>query len=99
MIELYEQRQSPWRLGDALSGGERDRLAACGADVTTPGVVVWPPGALRRFMLLHVLTHELGHHVVQHERRLRGERAMRTSDHEVRAEEIATTLRARCQSI
>lgn len=99
VIELYEQRPSPWRLGDVLSDVERDRLAAVGADVTTPGVVVWPSGALRRFMLLHVLAHELGHHVVQHERRLRGERAMRTRAHEARAEEIAATLRERCRSI
>ena len=99
MIELYEQRPSPWRLGHALSDVERDRLTAFGADVTIPGVVVWPPGALRRFMLVHVLAHELGHHVVQHERRLRGERAMRTREHEARAEEIAATLRERCRSI
>ena len=99
VIELYEQRPSPWRLGDVLSDIELDRLAAFGADVTTPGVVLWPPGALRRFMLLHVLAHELGHHVVQHERRLRGERAMRTREHEARAEEIAATLRERCPAI
>jgi hypothetical protein len=99
VIELYEQRPSPWRLGDVLSDVERDRLAAFGADVTAPGVVMWPPGALRQFMLLHVLPHELGHHVVQHERRLRGERAMRTREHEARAEQIAATLRERCQSI
>lgn len=99
VIELYEQRPSPWRLGDTLSDAERDRLAAFGAGVSAPGVVVWPPGALRRFILLHVLAHEIGHHVVQHERRLRGDRAMRTREHEARAEEIAATLRERCQSI
>ena len=99
VIELYEQRPSPWRLGDAMSDVERDRLAASGADVTAPGVVVWPPGTLRRFMLLYVLAHELGHHVVQHERRLRGQRAMRTREHEARAEEIAATLREQCRSI
>lgn len=99
VIELYEQRPSPWRLGDELADLERHCLAAFGADVSTPGVVVWPPGALRRFMLLDVLAHELGHHVVQHERRLRGARAMRTRQHEARAEEIAATLRERCRSI
>jgi Zn-dependent peptidase ImmA (M78 family) len=44
-------------------------------------------------MLGHVLAHELGHHVLQHERRLRGERAARTREHEARAEVVATRLR------
>ena len=39
-----------------------------------------------------------GHHVVQHERRLRGEGRC-TRQHEARAEEIAATLRERCRSI
>jgi hypothetical protein len=99
VIELYQQRLSPWRLGEVLSDVELARIGAFGADVTAPGVVAWPAGALRRFMLLHVLAHEVGHHVVQHERRLRGARAMRTREHEARAEEIAGTLRERCRSI
>jgi hypothetical protein len=48
-------------------------------------------------MLHHALTHELGHHILQHERRLRGKRAARTRDHEARAESIAAHLRARLQ--
>ena len=44
-------------------------------------------------MLGYVLTHELGHHILQHERRLRNERAARTRDHEARAEAIAANLR------
>lgn len=94
-IALYDQPRSPWRLGVALSGGDLARLAAAGADVATPGVIVWPDDTLRRFMLGHVLAHELGHHVVQHERRLRAERAARTSEHELRAESIAAELRGR----
>jgi hypothetical protein len=99
VIELYEQRPSPWRLGEVLSDVERDRLRCAGADVSMPGVVVWPSGVLRRFMLWYVLAHEVGHHVIQHERRLRGERAMRTREHEARAEQIAASLRERCRSI
>ena len=74
-IVLYDQPRSPWRLGDPLSDKHRGLLDSAGADVSTAGVVVWPADTLRRFMLGYVLAHELGHHIVQHERRLRGERA------------------------
>ena len=93
-IALYDQPRSPWRLGAALPPAERERLAAAGAELAEDGVVVWPGDTLRRFMLGHVLAHELGHHRLQHERRLRGERAARTREHEARAEAIAAELRA-----
>ena len=94
-IVLYDQARSPWRLGLQLAAKERARLRSAGASVDDDGVVRWPEGTLRRFMLGHVLAHELGHHVLQHERRLRGEKAARTRDHEARAELIAVRLRAR----
>lgn len=94
-IALYDQPRSPWRLGFGLRPKERALLLLAGAIIDEAGVVVWPPGTLRRFMTHHVLTHELGHHMLQHERRLRGERGARTRDHEARAEMIATQLRAR----
>jgi hypothetical protein len=94
-IVLYDQLRSPWRLGDPLSSTHRALLASAGADVSIPGVVVWPGDTLRQFMLGHVLAHELGHHVVQHERRLRGERGVRTREHEARADSIAAGLRSR----
>ena len=94
-IALYDQPPSPWRLGCDLSSKERARLLAAGASLDEPGVVTWPTGTLKRFMTHYVLAHELGHHVLQHERRLRGERAARTREHEARAEAIAKRLRAR----
>jgi hypothetical protein len=93
-ILLYDQAPSPWRLGVALAPLERARLIEAGAEVDEDGVVAWPGDTLRRFMLGYVLAHELGHHVLQHERRLRGERATRTREHEARAESIAARLRA-----
>lgn len=45
--------------------------------------------SLRRFMLGHVLAREIGHHMLRHERGLRGERTVRTGDHEACAEVIA----------
>lgn len=92
-IVLYDQAPSPWRLGFALASSERAQLLAAGADLAEEGVVSWPGDTLRRFMLGHVLAHELGHHVLQHERRLRGERGARTRDHEARADAIAARLR------
>ena len=72
----------------------RARLRIAGAIVDTEGVVVWPGDSLRRFMLGYVLAHELGHHALQHERRLLGARGARTRDHEARADAIAKRLRA-----
>jgi len=94
-IVLYDQPMPPWRLGFDLSADERSRLGAAGATTDCAGTVEWPGPTLRRFMLAYVLAHELGHHMLQHERRLRGEAAARTRDHEARAEAIARRLRAR----
>jgi len=94
-IVLYDQPMPPWRLGFDLSSDERSRLGAAGATTDGAGTVAWPGLTLRRFMLAYVLAHELGHHMLQHERRLRGEAAARTRDHEARAEAIARRLRAR----
>lgn len=94
-VVLYDQPPPPWRLGASLPERERAWLASAGADVATAGVLGWPGDSLRRFMLGHVLAHEIGHHLMQHERRLRGERAARTRDHEARAEVIAARLRER----
>jgi hypothetical protein len=93
-IVLYDQPRSPWRLSAPVAAKHRDSLRAAGARIDDDGVISWPGDTLRRFMLGHVLVHELGHHVLQHERRLRGVRAARTREHEARAEAIATQLRA-----
>jgi hypothetical protein len=93
-IVLYDQAFSPWRLGFTLPPRQRAQLKAAGAEFDVPGVIRWPGDTLRRFMVRHVLTHELGHHVIQHERRLRNERGARTREHEARAEALATRLRA-----
>ena len=92
-IVLYDQAPSPWRLGFALAPEQLAQLQAAGADLGGEGVVSWPGDSLRRFMLGYALAHELGHHVLQHERRLRVERGARTRDHEARADAIAARLR------
>jgi hypothetical protein len=92
-IRLYDQPLSPWRLLYALSKHARAELQTAGADHSEDGLVTSPADSLRRYMLGYVLAHELGHHVLQHERRVRGERAARTREHEARAEVVATRLR------
>jgi len=93
-IVLYDQSRSPWRLGFELAPEQGAQLQAAGAELSDDGVVSWPGDSLRRFMLGYGLAHELGHHVIQHERRLRGERGARTREHEARAEAIAARLRS-----
>ncbi|MBO3744782.1 hypothetical protein J5X84_01790 [Streptosporangiaceae bacterium NEAU-GS5] len=92
-IVLYDQPLPPWRFPHPPAPWLLAEFAAAGADVRDDGVVSWPGDTLRHFMLGHVLAHELGHHVVQHERRLRGERGVRTREHEARADLIAARLR------
>jgi hypothetical protein len=94
-VRLFDQAPSPWRLGAPVPEPDRAWLTSAGADVSAPAVVAWPGDSLRRFMLGHVLAHEIGHHLLQHERRRRGERAARTRDHEARAEAAAAALRNR----
>jgi hypothetical protein len=96
-VRLFDQPPSPWRLGAAVPAPDRAWLASAGADVSAAaaGVVAWPGDSLRRFMLGHVLAHEIGHHLLQHERRRPGARAARTRDHEARAEVVAAALRDR----
>ena len=93
-ILLYDQAPSPWRLAFSLAPQQRAQFEAAGADLDEEGVVAWPGDSLRRFMLGYVLAHELGHHVLQHERRLRRQRGARTREHEARADAIAARLRA-----
>jgi hypothetical protein len=94
MIDLYPQPPSPWRVHGTLAPAERDWLSAWGATAEQlPSglhtLVHWPAGALRRYVLLEVLPHEVGHHVLQHERRKTRVRVARTADHEAFADGFA----------
>jgi hypothetical protein len=102
VIVLYAQPAPPWVLPGLLPAGERDRLGRAGAGIAQAGggtqtIVAWPGDTLRRFMLLDVLLHELGHHVLQHERRAPAGRIVRTSDHEAFADRFARRWRERLE--
>lgn len=98
VIVLYAQPAPPWVLAGRLSAGEQDRLRRAGAEISIAGggtqsIVAWPEDTLRRFMLFDVLLHELGHHVLQHERRAPTGRIVRTRDHEAFADRFARRWR------
>lgn len=93
-ILLYEQPVPPWRLTGTISRSEADRCRRAGAEVTIRDdleatFLDWPGQTLRRFMLLDVFLHELGHHVLQHTRTDQARRIARTRDHESFAELFA----------
>ena len=102
VVVLYAQPAPPWVLPGRLPEGEQERLESAGAGITQAGggnqtVVAWPGDTLRRFMLLDVLLHELGHHVLQHERRAPAGRIVRTRDHEAFADQFARRWRDRLE--
>lgn len=103
VIVLYAQPAPPWVLPGRLPDGEQDRLSLAGAEIAATGggtqtVVAWPGDTLRRFMLFDVLLHEIGHHVLQHERRAPAGRIVRTSDHEAFADRFARRWRELLES-
>lgn len=100
VIVLYAQPVPPWVLPGRLPENAQDRLLQAGAEISGAGggmqtIVEWPADTLRRFMLFDVLLHELGHHVLQHERRAPAGRIVRTSDHEAFADRFARRWRER----
>ena len=99
-IVLYDQPIPPWRLRGALAPDDAALLARAGAVLTVhqPGpttVVEWPNNTLRDFMLVEVLLHEIGHHVLQHHKGKRAARIARTGDHEAFAQGFVETRRQR----
>jgi len=97
-IVLYEQPPSPWVLPGRLSEKAQEKVCRAGASLESMSepsqtIVSWPADTLRDFMLFDVLMHEIGHHLLQHDKGKRRKRVARTSDHEALAERFA----ARCR--
>ena len=97
-IQLFAQRRPPWILPLVLGSADLESVRRYGARVECGGQVPWtridwPGSSLRRFMLLEVFLHELGHHVLQHERGKTGRRIARTLDHEAFADQFARRCR------
>ncbi|WP_432993208.1 hypothetical protein [Dactylosporangium sp. CA-233914] len=101
VVLLYEQPEPPWVLGGRLADAAVLRLERAGAAVSRGALatrVDWPGATLRDFMLFDGLMHEVGHHVVQHAARRHRTRAMRTADHERRADAYARRARRAWES-
>ncbi|MEU0556730.1 hypothetical protein [Dactylosporangium sp. NPDC006015] len=98
VVLLFEQPAPPWVLPGRLTDAAAARLERAGARVMAgpAGTLVdWPSEeALRDFVLFDGLMHEIGHHRIQHAARRRHTRAMRTADHERRADAFAARARA-----
>jgi len=99
-IVLYEQPIPPWHLRGVLAPDAAALLQRAGAALTVhqPGpttVVEWPGDTLRDFMLVEVLLHEIGHHVLQHHKGKRAARIARTGDHEAFARAFVKARRLR----
>jgi hypothetical protein len=96
LVLLFEQPAPPWELSGQLTDVAAARLQRAGACVASGQVgtrVDWPGTSLRDFMLFDGLMHEIGHHMIQHAARKHRTRAMRTADHERRADAYAMAAR------
>ena len=98
-VALYDLPRPPWRSLGPIATDDAEALERRGAVLTTDreaGVtaVEWPGTTLASFVLLDVLLHELGHHVLQHATGKRLARVARTRDHEAFAARFAERYRA-----
>lgn len=87
-IVLYEQPLPPWRLSGILAAEDASTLTRNGAILEFHRgagftVVEWPGNSLRNFMIIEVLLHEFGHHILQQYKGKRWARIARPCDHEV----------------
>lgn len=99
-VQLFAVEPPPWRLTGVLDTPALERMQLYGAqtddDEGVPGAVIrWPGTSLRDFMLIDVLMHEVGHHVVQQYAGKRSARVRRTRDHEAFAASFAERCRVR----
>lgn len=97
-IVLFEQSAPPWHLRGWLSEESSRTLETAGAIIArhrNPPITIveWPGDTLRDFMLFDVFLHELGHHILQHNKGKRPVRSARSRDHEAFAERFARSCR------
>ena len=92
-IHLYAVPAIPWRFAFVPSRTDLEAFARHGASVsidvdTAQGqtTVFWTPNTLKSYFLVEVLAHEIGHHVLQHNRGKRQAQICRRFDHEACAD-------------
>jgi hypothetical protein len=99
-ILLFEQPIPPWRVFGALGPSDTAVLTRAGAVLTVHQadgemIIDWPGDTLRDFMLVEVLLHEVGHHILQHHKGKRLARIARTADHEAFARGFVERIQPR----
>ncbi len=97
-ILLYEQPLPPWRLTGTLAEGDTALFRQAGAvvevrDEIAATTIDWSRDTLRYFMIFEVLLHEIGHHILQHNKGKRTKPIARTQDHEAFAQRFAQQCR------
>ena len=70
-IMVYEQPLPPWHIPGAVAQHNALQFIRSGADMEyreSPATTIidWPKDTLREFMLFDVILHEVGHHILQH---------------------------------
>lgn len=98
-ISLYDLPEPAWRWLGLIAARDAEAFERAGAIVATDRkagstVVEWPGTSLACFVLLDVLLHEIGHHILQHGKGKRLIRVARTRDHEAFAARFAERCRA-----
>jgi hypothetical protein len=97
-VRIFAVEPSPWNLIGRPDPASLERMRLYGAVIEdhagVAGTVIrWPGTSLRDFVLIDVLMHEVGHHIIQQYTGKRPARVRRTSDHE----RFATTFAERCR--
>ena len=97
-IIVYEQALTPWHISGIIGEEDVRKFRRSGADVEyrespKATIINWPEDSLREFILLDVFVHEVGHHILQHNKGKRLQRIARTRDHELYAAELVEKCR------
>ncbi len=90
-VRLYSVPQSPWHLPFLLPEDAQQTMRRYGAQIANDplrnrSTVTWADADLKQFYVCEVLAHEIGHHLLQHNRGKRPVTICRRRDHERWAE-------------
>lgn len=99
IVTIYELSQAPWIVPGSLHDDDSRRFSDFGAtiEVISDGLqtkISWTEEMLKQFVLLDVLLHEIGHHLIQQYKGKRPARVLRSKNHEQLAELYAQRCRA-----
>ena len=90
-ICLYAVPATPWQFPFVPSRSDLEAFAQHGANVhidelRDQATICWTPNGLKSYLLYEVLAHEIGHHILQHNKGKRQAQIRRRFDHEACAD-------------